>query len=149
MEPEQARKLRGDIDRGWRGEGGPRIAQLIMNDILSCEVAIRLCSADRAREGATLEETRKIQSAVAVVQQWYVGPGQQPDAMLHGYTQAVEDDLFRHIEWPTYGYQLFDIQQLTAHSRSLGAITISRRDYLRRLAAALNQPATFGSIGGQ
>jgi molecular chaperone DnaK len=69
MEPEQARKLRGDIDRGWRGSGGPRIAQLIMNDILSCEVAIRLCSADRAREGATPEETRKIQGAVAIVQQ--------------------------------------------------------------------------------
>ena len=69
MEPEQARKLRGDIDRGWRDSGGPRIAQLIMNDILSCEVAIRLCSADRAREGATLEETRKIQGAVTIVQQ--------------------------------------------------------------------------------
>ena len=69
MEPEQTRKLRGDIDRGWRDSGGPRIAQLIMNDILSCEVAIRLCSADRAREGATLEETRKIQGAVTIVQQ--------------------------------------------------------------------------------
>ncbi|MGH3784981.1 MAG: Hsp70 family protein [Pseudonocardiaceae bacterium] len=69
MEPEQARKLRGDIDTGWRDSGRPRIAQLIMNDIFSCEVAIRLCSADRAREGATVEETRRIQGAVAVVQQ--------------------------------------------------------------------------------
>jgi molecular chaperone DnaK len=69
MEPEQARKLRGDIDSGWRGSGGPRIAQLIMNDILSSEVAIRLYSADRASEGATLEETRKIQGAAVVVQQ--------------------------------------------------------------------------------
>jgi leucyl/phenylalanyl-tRNA--protein transferase len=34
-------------------------------------------------------------------------------------------------------FQLFDIQQLTAHSRSLGAIEIPRREYLRRLAAAL------------
>ena len=47
--------------------------------------------------------------AVAVVQQWYVGPGQQPDAMLNGYNQEVEDGLFGHIEWPTDGYQLFDI----------------------------------------
>lgn len=69
MEGEQSRRLRGDIDRAWRGSGGPRIAQLIMNDIYSCEVAIRLWSADRAREGATPDETRKIQEAVAVVQQ--------------------------------------------------------------------------------
>ncbi len=43
--------------------------------------------------------------------------------------------LVRHLR--ERGYQLFDIQQLTAHSRSLGAIAIPRREYLRRLAAAL------------
>jgi leucyl/phenylalanyl-tRNA--protein transferase len=45
------------------------------------------------------------------------------------------------------GYQLFDIQQLTPHSRSLGAIAIPRREYLRRLAAALALPVTFGALG--
>jgi molecular chaperone DnaK len=69
MDPEELRKLRGDIDHAWRGTGGPRMAQLILNDVYSCEVAIRLFAADRAREGATPEETRRIQSAAAAVQQ--------------------------------------------------------------------------------
>lgn len=47
--------------------------------------------------------------SIVVTQQWYVGPGQQPDAMQSGYDQATEDGLFRTIEWPTDGYRLFDI----------------------------------------
>jgi cephalosporin hydroxylase len=47
--------------------------------------------------------------AIVVTQQWYVGPGQQPDAMLAGYDQTYEDELFRAIEWPLDGYRLFDI----------------------------------------
>jgi cephalosporin hydroxylase len=47
--------------------------------------------------------------AIVVTQQWYVGPGQQPDAMLSGYDQSYEDELFREIEWPVDGYRLFDI----------------------------------------
>jgi cephalosporin hydroxylase len=47
--------------------------------------------------------------AIVVTQQWYVGPGQQPDAMNAGYDQAYEDELFREIEWPLDGYRLFDI----------------------------------------
>ncbi len=43
------------------------------------------------------------------------------------------------------GYSLFDIQQCTAHTASLGAVDIPRHDYLRRLAAALQQPVTFGT----
>jgi leucyl/phenylalanyl-tRNA---protein transferase len=43
------------------------------------------------------------------------------------------------------GYQLFDIQQLTSHTASLGAIEISRDEYLERLARATAAPATFGS----
>ena len=42
------------------------------------------------------------------------------------------------------GYQLFDIQQLTPHTARLGAIEISRREYLVRLADALAAPAVFG-----
>jgi cephalosporin hydroxylase len=52
---------------------------------------------------------RSYPPAITVTQQWYVGPGQQPDAMLSGYDQSVEDDLFRYIEWPANGYKLFDI----------------------------------------
>ncbi len=44
------------------------------------------------------------------------------------------------------GYSLFDIQQLTEHTESLGAIEIERRDYLRRLHRAVVEPSSFGSI---
>jgi leucyl/phenylalanyl-tRNA--protein transferase len=41
------------------------------------------------------------------------------------------------------GYQLLDIQQLTDHTASLGAIEISRGEYLRRLAVAISLPISF------
>ncbi len=47
--------------------------------------------------------------SVVATQLWYVGPGQQGDAMLDGYDQAYEDRLFDEISWPADGYQLFDI----------------------------------------
>jgi leucyl/phenylalanyl-tRNA--protein transferase len=48
------------------------------------------------------------------------------------------------------GYLLVDIQVITDHTQSLGAVEISRADYLRRLSAALRVPAKFGeiSVGG-
>ena len=42
------------------------------------------------------------------------------------------------------GYSLFDIQQCTAHTISLGAVEIPRNEYLSRLEVALRQPVTFG-----
>jgi leucyl/phenylalanyl-tRNA--protein transferase len=42
------------------------------------------------------------------------------------------------------GYALLDIQQLTPHTSRFGAHTISRDDYLARLAVALRAAATFG-----
>ncbi len=44
------------------------------------------------------------------------------------------------------GYLLFDIQQRTEHTASLGASEIPRRRYLQRLYTALAQPITWGSI---
>jgi leucyl/phenylalanyl-tRNA--protein transferase len=41
-------------------------------------------------------------------------------------------------------YRLFDIQQWTPHTGSLGATEIPRREYLRRLAAVVDLPVTFG-----
>jgi hypothetical protein len=41
-------------------------------------------------------------------------------------------------------FTLFDIQQCTPHTESLGAIDIPRQEYLRRLAEALSLNATFG-----
>jgi cephalosporin hydroxylase len=47
--------------------------------------------------------------AIVATQQWYVGPGQQGDAMDNGYDRAFEDRLFRLIGWPSNGYRLFEI----------------------------------------
>ncbi len=44
----------------------------------------------------------------------------------------------------TQGYKLLDVQQWTPHTGRMGAIEISRDDYLRRLAAAIQIPASFG-----
>jgi cephalosporin hydroxylase len=47
--------------------------------------------------------------AMVATQQWYIGPGQQAEAMESGYDQAYEDDLFEKIAWPRAGYRLFEI----------------------------------------
>jgi cephalosporin hydroxylase len=47
--------------------------------------------------------------AVVTTRQWYVGPGQQPEAIARGYDREIEDRLFEQIAWPTDGYRLFDI----------------------------------------
>ena len=41
------------------------------------------------------------------------------------------------------GFRLFDIQLLTEHTARLGAVTVRRGEYLRRLREALACPATF------
>ena len=52
---------------------------------------------------------RTYMPAVVAAQQWYVGPGEQHEAVLKGYEEGYEDRLFEEIEWPTDGYRLFDI----------------------------------------
>lgn len=47
--------------------------------------------------------------AVVLTQQFYLGPGQQGDAMIAGYDQEVENELLTRISWPDDGYRLFDI----------------------------------------
>jgi cephalosporin hydroxylase len=47
--------------------------------------------------------------SIVATQQWYVGPGQQGDAMDNGYDQEYEDRLFQRINWPHAGYRLFEI----------------------------------------
>ena len=39
------------------------------------------------------------------------------------------------------GFELFDIQMLTPITTQLGGITIPRKEYLRRLAQAVEKPA--------
>lgn len=52
---------------------------------------------------------RTYEPSIVATQQWFVGPGQQGDAMTNGYDQAFEDRLFDEISWPRDGYRLFDI----------------------------------------
>jgi len=42
------------------------------------------------------------------------------------------------------GYQILDVQQWTPHTGRMGAVEISRDEYLNRLAVAVEQPVTFG-----
>ncbi|MET0902434.1 MAG: CmcI family methyltransferase, partial [Acidimicrobiales bacterium] len=47
--------------------------------------------------------------AIVATQQWYLGPGQQGDAMDGGYDQTYEDRLLEQIRWPSAGHRLFEI----------------------------------------
>lgn len=42
------------------------------------------------------------------------------------------------------GFALFDIQEVTPITRQLGAVTISRDEYLKRLASAVSMKCSFG-----
>jgi leucyl/phenylalanyl-tRNA---protein transferase len=55
--------------------------------------------------------------------------------------------LLAHLK--SQGFTLVDIQQLTPHTESLGAIEISRANYLDRLASALLASPDFGVIDSQ
>ena len=68
------------------------------------------------------------------------------ESMFHHVRDASKVALTRLVEHLTLrGYTLFDIQQLTSHTASLGAIEIPRDDYLNRLAWALARRVTFGT----
>ena len=56
-----------------------------------------------------LDGLRAYRPAVVTTQQWYVGPGQQGDAIDDGYDIDYEDRLFEAIDWPDDGYRLFEI----------------------------------------
>jgi len=47
--------------------------------------------------------------AIVTTHQWYLGPGQQGEAMDKGYDKDYEDRLFERIRWPVDGYRLFEI----------------------------------------
>ncbi len=69
------------------------------------------------------------------------------ESMFHRVRDASKVALVhlsRHLQ--ARGYTLFDIQQCTPHTASLGAVEVSRRAYLERLADALGRPVTFGSV---
>ncbi len=66
------------------------------------------------------------------------------ESMFHVVRDASKVSLVHLVEHlRDRGYALFDIQQLTDHTASLGATEIPRDEYLRRLAEALTLPVTF------
>jgi leucyl/phenylalanyl-tRNA--protein transferase len=67
------------------------------------------------------------------------------ESMFHYITDASKVAvalLMQHLA--SRGYELVDIQQLTPHTASLGAIEIPRREYLSRLGQACRKQVTFG-----
>jgi leucyl/phenylalanyl-tRNA--protein transferase len=74
-----------------------------------------------------------------------IGGAFAAESMFHFITDASKVAVVRLVEHlRSRGYQLLDIQQLTPHTGRLGAVEISRAEYLRRLAGARDLPATFG-----
>ncbi len=52
--------------------------------------------------------------------------------------------LMRHLQ--RQGFTLFDIQQMTPHMASCGAVNISRHDFLKELRFAIEQRVQFGEL---
>ena len=66
------------------------------------------------------------------------------ESMFHQVTDASKVALFHLIEHlQRQGFALFDIQMLTRVTASLGATTVSRDEYLRRLAQAVEKRCSF------
>jgi cephalosporin hydroxylase len=70
--------------------------------------------------------------AVVAVQAWYVGPGQQGEAMRAGYDQAAEDKLFDRIGWPQQGYRIFEIGHIIGDRDWLEGLWESNCLFVRR-----------------
>jgi leucyl/phenylalanyl-tRNA--protein transferase len=69
------------------------------------------------------------------------------ESMFYRERDASKVALWRLVEHlKSRGYALLDVQQWTPHTGRMGVIEISRRDYLQRLAAALELPVTFGAM---
>ncbi len=67
------------------------------------------------------------------------------ESMFHYETDASKvalAGLVSHLR--ARGYELLDIQQWTDHTGSLGAVEVSREDYLQKMQQALARPVTFG-----
>ncbi|MCX6925566.1 MAG: leucyl/phenylalanyl-tRNA--protein transferase [Verrucomicrobia bacterium] len=66
------------------------------------------------------------------------------ESMFHRVSNASKVALFHLIEHlRRQGFRLFDIQMLTPITAQLGGITLPREEYLKRLAAAVEKPASF------
>jgi leucyl/phenylalanyl-tRNA--protein transferase len=72
------------------------------------------------------------------------------ESMFHRVPDASKVALFHLIEHlRSRGFLLFDIQMLTPITARLGGCTIPRREYLRRLKRAVQQPCGFALAAPQ
>ncbi len=68
------------------------------------------------------------------------------ESKFHRVRDASKVALAELVEWlGSRGFQLLDVQLPTDHLRRLGVIEISRREYLRRLPAAVAADVTFAA----
>ena len=66
------------------------------------------------------------------------------ESMFHRISNASKVGLFHLVEHlRQQGFVLFDIQMLTRATAQLGGITLPRKQYLRRLAEAVQRPCSF------
>ena len=70
------------------------------------------------------------------------------ESMFHRADNASKVALFHLVQHlRASGFVLFDLQMVTPATRPFGATEISRREYLQRLAAALDLKCSFGGSG--
>ena len=70
------------------------------------------------------------------------------ESMFHRATDASKAALVHLVEhMRKRGMTLLDVQFITPHLRSMGAVEIPRREYERRLRIAVRSPASFGDRG--
>jgi len=66
------------------------------------------------------------------------------ESMFHRVTDASKVALVALVDrLRSRGFTLLDIQWVTPHLQQFGAVEVERAEYLRRLASALGQSATF------
>jgi leucyl/phenylalanyl-tRNA--protein transferase len=66
------------------------------------------------------------------------------ESMFHRQSNASKVALYYLVEHlKKAGFMLFDIQMLTPITAQLGGIAISRKEYLKRLATAVEKPCSF------
>ncbi len=76
-----------------------------------------------------------------------IGGAFAAESMFYRQRDASKVALARLVEHlKSRGYELLDVQQWTPHTGRLGVVEIPRREYLKRLAAAVELPVTFGEI---
>jgi leucyl/phenylalanyl-tRNA--protein transferase len=66
------------------------------------------------------------------------------ESMFHSVTDASKVALAALVErLRTQGFALFDVQMTTGHTERMGAVEISRAEYLRRLREAIERDVSF------